>query len=797
MNEKIPPGQPGVVPRWTSSAKNGVGTALSAQSPLWFTLSHGIINEVYYPDVDQANIRDLGFLVSAGSDFFSEEKRAADVKFAPLSEGVPGYRLINTCREKRYRITKTVVTDPERPVLLQKVQFEPLQGELHAYNLYALLAPHLNNHGADNNGWVGNYKGVPLLYASCSDGLFLAMGCSIPFKGMSCGYVGTSDGWQDISQHKRMTWFYSHAPAGNIALTAQIDLIGCDGKFVLALGFGHSAEEAGQHVRAALLKDFDQTAQTYIQQWQAFQHDCRDLSKVGKANSNLYRISTAVLKMHDTIRYSGGIIASLSIPWGNIKGDHDLGGYHLVWPRDAVEAAGGLLAAGDANSARHTVLYLMATQDDDGHWPQNMWLDGSPYWSGLQMDETALFIVLADQLRRSKQLASLDVWPTVCKAAAFIASHGPVTQEDRWEENSGYSPFTLATEVVGLLAAAEFADEAGESSIAAYLRQIADTWNDNIERWTYVTNTDLAQQVGVDGYYVRIAPPDVLTKGNAANCTLTLKNLPPDQADFSAADIVSPDALALVRFGLRPADDPKIINTIKVIDAVLKTETNTGPLWHRYNHDGYGEHADGYGFNGTGIGRGWPLLTGERAHYELAAGNKAYAQQLLAVMTAQASVEGGLISEQVWDTDDIPKQNLFNGHPSHSARPLVWAHAEYIKLLRSLKDGKVFDMPDYAVQRYQKVKITSPLATWRFKHKCSSIPRGKCLRVEVLAAAQVHWSGDNWQTSQTISTTDSGLCIYFADLDTDKLTTNSTISFTFYWEAAQCWEGTNFEVGVE
>ncbi|MFP3581742.1 hypothetical protein SB659_19475, partial [Arthrobacter sp. SIMBA_036] len=90
----------------------------------------------------------------------------------------------------------------------------------------------------------------------------------------------------------------------------------------------------------------------------------------------------------------GAIIASLSIPWGSSKGDDDLGGYHLVWTRDLVETAGGLLAAGAHADALEVLDYLVATQEADGHWVQNSWLDGRPYWKGIQMDETAFPILL-------------------------------------------------------------------------------------------------------------------------------------------------------------------------------------------------------------------------------------------------------------------------------------------------------------------------------------------------------------------------------------------------------------------
>ena len=788
------PGWPGIEPRWTSSAKSGVGTAAGRESRVWFTVSHGIVNEVYYPRLDQANTRDFGLLVADGADFFSEEKRHTVQEILPLAQGVPGYRLTNTCLQGRYRITKTILTDAERDVLLQRWQFQALQGRLGDYGLYALLAPHIDNRGYGNTGWVGEYKGLPMLFAE-REGTVLALAGSPPFRTMSCGYVGVSDGWQDLNAHKRMTWGYPRAADGNIALTAELDLLAGAGAGVLALAFGRNAAEAGHRARASLGQAFDEAVRAYVRGWEAVQAQCLDLGAVGESGFDLYRVSTAVLRTHEEKRFPGGMIASLSIPWGSAKGDDDLGGYHLVWPRDLVESAGGLLAAGDVASARETLFYLMCTQEADGHWPQNMWLHGTPYWGGVQMDEAAFPILLADTLRRSRELQGLDPWPMVRRAAGYLVCNGPVTQQDRWEEDGGYSPFTLAVEVAALLAAADFAEEAGEAPAAGYLRETADAWNAQIERWTYVRDTELARRFGVEGYYVRIAPPDVADCASPADGFVPIKNRPPGESAAPSAQILSPDALALVRFGLRAADDPRIRNTVKVIDATLKTDTATGPVWHRYTEDGYGEHEDGGPFDGTGVGRGWPLFAGERGHYELARGDGAEARRLLQVMAAQAS-PGGLIPEQVWDAPDIPALELFNGRPAGSAMPLVWAHAEYVKLLRSLRDGRVFDLPPQPVQRYQVERTTSPFAIWRFNHKCRGMAAGKILRVEVLAPAIVRWSADGWGTAADAKTQDTALGIHVADIPTAGRPLGTTVTFTFLWADGNRWEGTNFAIAV-
>ncbi len=795
------PGWPGIAGRWTSSAKSGIGTAIGRDSLVWFTLSHGILNEIYTPRVDLAATRDFGLIVTDGESFFSEEKRHTRHEVRMEADGVPAYHLTNTCEDGRYRIEKTVLTDPAGDVVLQRIRFVPLVGTLADYRLYALLAPHLGNRGSNNIGWVGDFKGTPMLFCS-RRGLTgtAALACSAPWLARSVGFVGTSDGWQDLSQHKRMRWRYRRAENGNVALTGEIDLQACGGEFVLALGFGLRQSAAGLKALASLKNPFETIAARYVSGWQDWQQDLLPLDPPeASAERNTYRTSTIVLRTHEAKSFPGGIIASLSIPWGFTKGDDDLGGYHLAWPRDLVESAGGLLAAGAAGTAMRVLHYLRAVQELDGHWVQNMWLDGDPYWNGVQLDETALPIVLLDLAWREEALPEGELhrlWDMGRRAIEYVVRNGPVTSQDRWEENGGYSPFTLAAEIAALLAAADLGDHAGHAEAAAYLREMADIWNDSLERWTYVTGTELAHQCGVDGYYVRIAPVEEADADSPMHGFVPIKNRPPDQSSGPASLIVSPDALAYVRFGLRAADDPRILNTVKVIDALLKVETPRGTSWHRYNGDGYGEHEDGRPFDGTGIGRPWPLLTGERAHYELAAGNRAEAERLLASMEAFAS-DIGLIPEQIWDAPDIPERELFFGRPAGSAMPLVWAHAEHVKLLRSLRAGRVFDMPPQTVRRYITDKVVSPHFLWRFNQKCRTMPHGKTLRVEAFAPARVRWSVDGWETAQDSAMNDSTLGVYFVDLPTDHLPSGSKVAFTFFWPEAGHWEGTNFSVVVE
>ncbi len=790
------PGWPGIEPRWTSSAKSAVGTALGSSGRVWFTVSHGILNEVYYPRIDQACTRDLGLVVTDARGFFSEEKRHAVHECAAPADGVPSFRLTNTCSQGRYRIVKEVVADPEREVVLQRIDFQVLDARLEDPLLFVLLAPHLANGGAGNTAWVGEFKGTPMLFAEREE-TALALASSIGWRRRSAGFVGVSDGWQDLAAHHRLAWSYDRAENGNVALVGEIDVSASAGGFVLALAFGRTSGEAAHRAAASLRDGFDRARTECRAAWEAWQRTLLPLDPGPGEPRNVYRTSTAALRTHESSRFPGGIIASLSVPWGFSKGDGDLGGYHLVWPRDLVESAGGLLAAGARADAKRVLEYLAVTQDADGGWPQNMWLDGTPYWSGVQMDETGFPILLVDLARRHGALdpdAVASLWPMVRRAAGYLVGNGPVTPEDRWEEDPGYSPFTLAVEVAALLSAADLAD-AFEPAIAPYLRETADVWNANVERWTYVRDTDLAREVGVRGYYVRIAPPDGGGAASPMTGFVPIKNRPPEESRTPASHLVSPDALALVRFGLRAADDPRILDTIAVIDRLLRVDTPAGPAWRRYNGDGYGEHADGAPFDGRGVGRPWPLLTGERAHYELAAGRPRSAESLRVTLSRLAN-DGGLLPEQVWDAADVPERELVFGRPSGSAMPLVWAHAEYVKLCRSLADGRVFDLPPQPVERYQVRKVFSPYAPWRFNHRCRDLPAGRRLRIEVRQPAVVHWSDDGWDTVHDAPTRDSGLGLHVTDLPTDRLPVGRRVSWTFRWTRDERWEGVDFAVTV-
>lgn len=783
------PGAPGIAPRWTSSAKSGVGTALSRHSPLWFTLSHGVVNEVYFPRVDSACTRDFELLVVGPDGYFSEEKRDCESTTRQVEDGIPAFSVSNRSRDGRYRIEKHVISDPARPSLIQKVTFAPLVGSLADYRVYALLAPHLVNAGMDNSAWIGEQRDITLLYAS-GRSRYLALGSSLPWRSRSVGFVGVSDGYQQLSRNGRLEPQYQRADDGNVALCAEIGFDG-DNSVELVVGFGQSETEAGANVGASLREGWDRAFADYCNNWRGWQQSLKPLDQPRSGAINAYRVSTAVLASHRAVDRPGAVVASLSIPWGPAKGDDDMGGYHLVWPRDLVETAGGFLAAGDEREALSILEYLREVQLASGRWAQNMWLDGRPYWRGVQMDECAFPILLADLLHRKEVLdgTALGRYRTMIRrAAGYIVANGPASRQDRWEEDGGYSPFTLAVEIAALLAAADLLDDA---TAATHLRETADCWNEQIENWTYVRDPDPA--LGVAGYYVRMGNDVATDVADAGSGVTVIRNQVLGKSALPTRQVLSPDALALVRFGLRGADDPRILDTVTMLDATLKVELPQGPLWYRYTGDGYGEHESGEAFDGTGQGRAWPLLAGERAHYELAGGRVENAQSLLRTLEASASVEG-LLPEQSWDADDVPRRELFRGRPSGSAMPLVWAHSEHIKLLRSLADGAVFDMPPQTHARYVAGTSPSNLRIWRLNNAITHVPAGKSLRLELPAPALVHWGLDDWQQPTDTKTRDSGLGTHVADLDISNLGPGRAVVFTFLWLEDNRWNDNRFAV---
>lgn len=786
-------GSPGIEPKWTSSSKEGVGTALAARgSPVWFTLAYGILNEIYYPRVDQANTRDAQYLLTDGRTFFHEEKRDLDHHLEYADERALAFRQTNSDRGGRYRIIKETITDPLAPVVLVRTRYEALQPAADDYQIYLLLAPHLNNQGMNNSGRAVTIDGREVLAAE-REGTALVIVASIPFLKRSCGFVGASDGWTDLRANLQMDWEYDSAINGNIALMGQLDH-SLHQEWTLAIGFGPTVEDAARTAFDSLERGWEQARSKYVSDWRAYCDSILDLSPMSGDGGRTYFTSAMLLRAHEDRQHEGALCASLSIPWGEIHGDQDIGGYHLVWPRDLCQSATAALAIGDTELPLRVLRYLSKIQLPDGGMPQNCWVDGRPYWTGIQLDEVAFPIMLAWRLHARGLLEDFDPYPMVRAAAGYLIKRGPASPQERWEEEAGLSPSTLAAQIAALVCAAEVASERGDEDVARLCLRTADYWSTNIERWTFTTSGTLN---GHSEYYVRLDPldPETLECDEDPNSgLLQINNVPAGQSDFPVYDIIDGGFLELVRYGLRDARDEHVVKTLEVYDAILKVDTPCGPCWHRYNHDGYGQKANGDAFDGTGVGRAWPLLTGERAHRELAAGRDV--REYIRAMECFAGT-GVMIPEQVWDAPDIPEKFMYFGRPTGSAMPLLWAHAEYIKLLRSARDRAIFDLIGPVRERYIEQGVTSDLRVWLFNHKIRAASAAVRLRIETNAPARLHWTSNEWASVHDDELKDEGLGIYAQEFAPHSFSAGDVLKFTFYWTEAGKWEGRDFNIAIE
>ena len=786
-------GWPGIEPRWTHGGKDGVGTAYAASSRIWFTCWNGILTEVYYPTVDRPQLRDLQYLVTDGKSFFHEEKRHLHTRLEGLSNHAPGYRCTNSDPDGRYAIVKEIITDPHLSCVLQYTRLTGDESFVSGLRMYALCAPHLEVGGWGNNGCVVEVVGRTILIAE-RKGTWLALAATVPFSRVSCGYVGKSDGWTDLAGNFQMDWEFDSAPDGNIALTGELDLTATR-EFTLGLAFGKSQHHAISTLLQSLSTPFAEHRERYADQWVRSSANLLPLEKTACDGGNLYRTSFNLLRAHEDKSYPGALIASLSIPWGEAVGDENQGGYHLVWTRDLVNSANAMLAAGDRATPLRALIYLNVSQHKHGGFAQNFWISGEPYWRGIQLDEVAYPILLAWRLGRDNALQDFDPYPMVLRAAGYLVRHGPLTPQERWEEVSGYSPSTLASNISALICAACFARGKGDEATAKYLEEYADFLECHVESWTVTTQGTLLP--GVARHYIRISPeradnPDPEEDPNRGDIFVA-NNPPGAQSVFPATEVVDAGFLELVRHGIRRADDPLIVDSLKVIDAVLKVETPSGPCWRRYNHDGYGQRDDGSAFVGWGRGRAWPLLTGERGHYELAAGHDA--TPFIRTMEKLAS-STGLLPEQSWDSPDLPGSFMYCGRPTGSAMPLMWAHAEYVKLLRSIHDGKMSDLIPDVAKRYLGERAQHCLfEVWKPMRQVRSVRTGYVLRIQMPAAFRLHWSDDEWHTVQDTPSSPTALGVAFVDISISAAQ-RAPVRFTFFWTKTNSWEGRDYLVSV-
>ena len=675
------PGAPGADATWRSGDKDGIGTSLSRTSKVWYTLADGTLSETYYPAADTPNVRDLQFAVSDGTTSQRETDDSV-VRTAELADPTSlTYRQTSTDEAGRWRLTKTYVTDPARSTLMISVDFEVLEGG--PYELFTLYDPSLAGTSTDDAAPRPVARWSRPTPTSRTGRSPVRWSSSTGFTATSTGYVGTSDGWTDLADG-RLDTTYATAGPGNIAQTGQVPVSGAKTSFTLALGFGADAAEATATARSSLDTGYAATAAAYQREWSGY------LASLKKAPKNLtgelrtqYDVSLMTVRAHEDKTYPGAFIASLTLPWGQVVNADGAGGggagYHFVWARDLYHQVTSLLAAGDTAAANRAVTWLFTRQQlPDGRFPQNSHVDGSPDQNNVQLDETAFPIVLAWQVGRTGGAFYRD---HIKKAADFLVASGPRTPQERWETEDGYSPSTMASQIAGLTAAADIARKNGDDASAAVYQGTADDWQRNTEKWMYTTTGP----VGDGKYYLRIEGDGDPDDGDSREYS--------DAAGVhEERAVLDAGFLELVRLGVKAPNDPYVVGSLPETDRSLATDTPSGRMWHRYTYDGYGEQADGspWTLATGGIGRLWPLLSGERGEYELANGRDALSH--LRTMHRSANA-GYMIPEQAWDRPEPTSYGHEFGKGTGSAGPLAWAMAQYVRLARGIANGSPVETP--------------------------------------------------------------------------------------------------------
>ena len=678
---------PGSRPTWTPADKHAFGTSQTTASRVWFTLRERELTEVYFPDLGTPAIRSLEFAVSRPGVMMSVDRET--VTGTGVVERLDGlnYRQTVTDRAGNWRLTKTYTTDPARDVVVVDVRFESLTGR--PYGLHLLLDPQLDNDGRDDRA-----RTIAGTLVANDRRMTSALAAAPAFTATSSGYAGTSDPWADLRDDGSLDANSDARSRGNVRQAASTPLDGVTSQHLtLALGFGSNQVAARRAASDSLAAGFAPLAASNAAGWASYRAALKPAPPAAAPVSAAYETSLLLLAAHDDKRNPGAGIASPSMPWawGRLtvdKKDKRSAPYHLVWPRDLYQAATAQIAAGAVEDANAKLDFLLSkAQRPDGHFPQNVQVTGRQKWTGIQMDEQALPIVLAWQLGRSDPAT----WRRLRRTAEFIVRHGPETEQERWENQSGYSPGTIAAEIAGLVCAADLARRNGATADAARYERVADRWAGSVQRWTATTNGPYSDEP----YYLRLTKDRRPDRGTR----YSIGDGGPKRAD--QRKVVDPSFLELVRLGVKRFDDPVILNTLAVVDERLGGQTPNGMFWHRYTYDGYGETRTGGGWRLTKegsrqtFGRLWPIFAGERGEYELLAGRPA-AAHLKAI--ADAGNDGGMIPEQVWD--GRAPTSMPTGEGTFSATPLAWSHAQLVRLAWSIQAGAPVEQPSIVACRY-------------------------------------------------------------------------------------------------
>jgi glucoamylase len=769
--DAIAPGAPGNSSVWAYAGKTGIGTSFEQYtngaysdsgasgtiSKVWFSIAQGVLTETMYGLIHEAQLQELQFFIK-GTDFLDEEKKDTVSTIEYLNTDAQGrpqslvYKIVNKDKDGKYEIEKHIFTDPDSQSLMMRVIFRAFADGI---TPYVYVNPSIANTGSNDSASTSN--GV---WTATDDGASMTVKTSAKVTQSTLGFEGVSDGLSDLKQNGALTNIYSSTGTnkGNVAFTLQMPAVknGESAQWDLVLGFGKNATESTAATEKTFASGYDKVLAHYNGDgdaigWQDFLQKLPALEKLSATATDggkLLYTSAMVLKAQEDKTHAGAFIASLSNPWGDTKpAEKSATGYKAVWPRDFYQVAMAMLALGDTESPRIAFEYLQQVQASEkiagysgtpGWFLQKNHVNGEPEWVGVQLDQTGMPLMLGWRLWKEGILSDAEIsswYQKMLKPAAdFLVNGGavkimwndttikpPYTQQERWEEQQGYSPSTTAAIIAGLVSAADIATQAGDAEGAAKYLAAADKYSTELEALTYTTKGSLTGELGNGNYYLRINANDDPNDRGA----LDTRNA---QTIEDESQVIDGGFLELVRYGVRAANDAKILETLPEYDNVklpdlIRTKyeftfpgvEGSFPGWRRYGIDGYGEDTTtGLGYieasNSTqGRGRVWPFFTGERGHYELqlAKANNAIDIEKLRKTYVKAmelfANEGMMLPEQVWD--GVGNNSAYNyqiGEGTNGATPLAWTHAEYVKLLRSYSDGKVWDRNASTEARYVK-----------------------------------------------------------------------------------------------
>ena len=723
----VAPGGPGAASYFDLGRKDCLGTAANRDSKVWYTVADGVLSDVYEPTIDNTDVSTLQYIVTDGATFTDMQTR--DMTYTVTADPSGMECTVTSVDTKHgFRLVTTYITDSSRDTVLMRTRLETSQTGLH---LYARLDAHANGNGGGGSQNAGANSGVvaggtPVVFSTNTTTnaanrtyavpTYMALAASPAPRAASVGYAGTaSDGLSELDSARTLTG-YTDAPDGHIVATEEVTPA-----VTLALGFGRSQAQSLSVSAASLGRSFGQVEQQYRNGWAAYDAGLRS-PRTERAH---YYLSANVLKASEDKTFPGAVVASLASPWGQsvpagvlANGQPSyFGSYREVFARDLYEAFTGLLADGDIATARNATLFLFDRQQQtDGSMPRNSLLNGKPApdTGGTQLDEAAYPILMAWQARLGGDAALYQ--DHIRPAADFLVSHGPSFGVERWEEQSGYSPSTIAAEIAGLTAAAAIAQSHGDGARADLYQATADDFQRSIKGWTVTTT-------GPDGprYFIRLSKtgdPDAAIGYSLGNGGPTVDQRAVIDGGFQE----------LTRLGELPIGDPDVQASLGVLDKQISVTTPSGTGYYRYGTSAAQGSADGYGDcyqpsqtsckvvgapwppTDTGTGHLWPNLSGERAESDISVGRLSSAASLLNAMINFSS-GAGLVPEQAWEDPDLPASpfgsdpatasiGFTDGKAAGSASPLTWAQAQELRLILSLGAGRNVDTPAITVQRY-------------------------------------------------------------------------------------------------